>query len=70
MDRVGDLDISEEDRDKLMDGFDSKMRALDNLIKNEAKKQDSSLEDKLAARRARKKALAMEVDLRVRDKEQ
>lgn len=39
-----------------MEGFDYKMRQLENMIKNESKNQNSSLEEKLAARRARKKA--------------
>eukprot|EP00347_Sterkiella_histriomuscorum_P005935 403354701 len=67
--RVGDMDIDQDDKDNLMEGFDSKMLQLDNLIKNESKNQDSSLEDKLAARRARKNALKDQISDRVQAKQ-
>jgi len=34
-DRINDLVEDDTDRDKLIDGFDDKMRSLDHMLKNE-----------------------------------
>ena len=38
----------EGDRDKLIDGFEDKMRSLDHMLKTETKRQQDNLSDKLA----------------------
>lgn len=54
-DKICDLVDDEESRDKLIDNFDEKMRGLDNMLKNENKRQDDALAAKMAERRNRKK---------------
>ena len=54
-DKICDLVDDEANRDKLIDGFDEKMRSLDNMLKNENNRQENSLADKLADRKNRRK---------------
>lgn len=59
--KVSDLIEDEKDRDNLIEGFDSKMRALDNMMKSEAEKQEEALREKLREKRLRRKAAEKEV---------
>lgn len=54
-DRINDLVEDDTDRDKLIDGFDDKMRSLDHMLKNENQRQQDNLDGKIADRRNRRK---------------
>jgi hypothetical protein len=67
-DKICDLVDNEEDRDRLIDGFENKMRSLDHMLKSEADRQQEALAAKLAARKARKKDAIAEVQDKTRSK--
>lgn len=59
-DKICDLVDDEQQRDNIIEGFDKKMRSLDDLLQSEMDRQNDALKAKRAARRNRKnEALAV-----------
>jgi len=52
----------EGERDKMVENFDEKVRYINDMLKNEAKHQEDSLEQRLQARKNKRKAQQAAID--------
>ena len=68
-DKISDLVEDEASKDSLLDGFDNKMKSLDNLLQSEMSKQQDALKAKLEARKNKKKMAIDEVREATKGKE-
>lgn len=63
--KMGGFVEDEGEREQIVEGYDNRMRNLDHQIKNEAKRQEDSLETKLANRKNKKQQALQEVSKRI-----